>query len=204
MTENANSTRRRIIEAAMRLFHEQGYHATGVATILREAGIHAGSMYHFFPSKDALLLGVLETYVEMLQPIVLAPAEAESDDPIERVFALLRWYRLGLEMTGCTRGCPIGNLALELADDHAAARELIDLNFRNWSRGVRGWLDDAGDRIPPNVDRDQLAHFVLTVMEGGIMQARAARDLRPYDAALEQLRHYFNLLEQAGKEGVLT
>jgi uncharacterized protein YndB with AHSA1/START domain len=73
-------------------------------------------------------------------------------------------------MTGCTKGCPIGNLALELADDHPAARALIDQNFRNWTRGVADWLRSAGDRLPRDVDRDALAQLVLTIMEGGLMQ----------------------------------
>ena len=41
----------------MRLFHEQGYSATGIATILREADVNSGSLYHLFPSKEALLVG---------------------------------------------------------------------------------------------------------------------------------------------------
>ena len=39
-------TRERILRTAFQLFHEQGYHATGVATILREAGLNPGSLYH--------------------------------------------------------------------------------------------------------------------------------------------------------------
>jgi AcrR family transcriptional regulator len=195
------STRDRIVETAMRLFHEQGYHATGVATILREAGVNSGSLYHYFAGKEALLTAVLETYVEMLGPIVLAPAEQATDDPIERIFALLAWYRMGLEITGCTKGCPIGNLALELADDLPGARELIDLNFRNWASGVGAWIDAAGDRLPADTDRARLAHFVLTVMEGGVMQARAAQSLEPYDDAVAQLRHYFALLQKSAQQG---
>lgn len=193
----ASGTKDRILETAMRLFHEQGYNATGISTILREARVNAGSLYHFYGSKEALLVGVLQRYVEMLRPIVLEPQEQTTDDPIERVFALLAWYRMGLEITGCTMGCPIGNLAIEVGDSHPNIRELIDLNFRNWSRGVRQWLDDAGDRLPPDTDREALSHFILTVMEGAVMQARASGDLVPYDASVAQLRSYFDLLESA-------
>src|SRR5688572_24821495 len=105
-------TRTRILAAARRLFYEQGYHATGIATILREADVNSGSLYHFFPGKEALLQGVLESYVALLRPAVMEPAEAESGDAIERIFALLANYRRGLEMTRCRMGCPIGNLAL--------------------------------------------------------------------------------------------
>ncbi|MCW5776710.1 MAG: TetR family transcriptional regulator C-terminal domain-containing protein [Phycisphaeraceae bacterium] len=151
-------------------------------------------MYHFFPSKEALLVGVLEWYRDNLWTEVLTPAEQRAGDPIERVFALMGLYRLGMEMTGCTMGCPIGNLALELSDDHPAVRGMIDLNFRNWIAGVRGWLEAAEDRLPPGTDLDALAGFVLTVMEGGIMRSRAAGSLEPFDESITQLRAYFDLL----------
>ncbi len=177
------------------MFHEQGFHATSVATILREAGVNAGSLYHFFPSKEALLEGVLEQYLRWLQPVVLAPAERATDDPIERVFALLAWYRDGLTASACTLGCPIGNLALELGDSNPGACRLIHQNFESWAHGVHRWLTDAGDRLPEDVDRMQLARFVLTTMEGGIMQSRAARSIEPFDEAVAQLRAYFRALE---------
>jgi AcrR family transcriptional regulator len=191
-----DGTRERILRSAFQLFHEQGYHATGVATILREAGVNAGSLYHFFPSKDALLVGVLEYALAILRPAVMDPAEKRSRDPIARVFELLAQYREGLQAMGCRMGCPIGNLALEVADDNAQARALIHRNFENWTRAVTKWLDDAGSRLPRDVDRDQLARFVLTVMEGGIMQARAAGDLAPFDDAVAQLRSYFDSLQR--------
>jgi len=187
-------TKERILRTAFQLFHEQGYHATGVATILREAEVNAGSLYHFFPSKDALLLGVLEYALGALEPFVMGPAEARATDPIDRVFGLLEQYRDGLAGMRCRMGCPIGNLALEVADDHPEARRLIDANFRNWIARVERWLIAAGDRLPRSVDRRQLAGFVLTVMEGGIMQARAAGEVTPFDASIAQLRAYFESL----------
>jgi TetR/AcrR family transcriptional repressor of nem operon len=102
---------------------------------------------------------------------------------------------------GCRMGCPIGNLALEVADDNAAARELIHRNFENWVLAVKKWLDDAGPRLPRRLDRAQLARFVLTVMEGGIMQARAAGTLEPFDDSVAQLRSYFDALEKVAASG---
>src|ERR1041384_7284747 len=96
-----SGTKSRILEAARRLFYEQGYHATGIATILREADVNSGSLYHFFPSKEALLIGVLERYVDLLRPVVMDPAEAAAGDPIERIFRMLANYRAGLEAAKC-------------------------------------------------------------------------------------------------------
>jgi AcrR family transcriptional regulator len=188
------STRERILEAAARLFHEQGYHPTGISTVLREAGVNSGSLYHFFPSKEDLLVGVLERYVALLRPEVLDPAEARARDPIARVFALLDLYREGLRITGFNMGCPIGNLALELSDNHPKVRRWIERNFENWLAGVAAWIEAARDRLPRDSDPKALAGFVLTVMEGAVMRSRAARSLSPFDESVARLREYFDLL----------
>lgn len=197
-----SDTRTRILEAARRLFHEQGYAATGIATILREADVHSGSLYHFFASKEALLAGVLEYYTQLLRPVVMDPVEGKDADPIGRVFTLLAQYRLGMEATACRMGCPVGNLALEVSDSHPEVRGLIDLNFGNWVGVVEGWLREAGARLPPDTNHRRLAQFVLTVMEGGIMQSRASGTLAAFDASVAELRWHFELLEAWAEQRV--
>jgi TetR/AcrR family transcriptional repressor of nem operon len=78
-------TRERILFAAMTLFSEKGYLSTSVADILREAGANSGSLYHFFPTKQDVLLAVLEMYRDGIYPMLLAPAWGGIDDPIERI-----------------------------------------------------------------------------------------------------------------------
>ena len=190
----ATDTKSKILEAAARLFHEQGYNATGISTILREAGVNSGSLYNIYPSKEALLVGVLERYTELLYPIVMSPVEAQTEDPLERVFVLLDQYRQWLTPIHFAMGCPIGNLALEVGDGQPPARALIRQNFEGWIAAVRKWLEAAGDQLPADVDRGQLAQFVLTVMEGGVMQSRAAGSPEPYEGSVAQLRAYFDLL----------
>ena len=194
------SNRDRLLRTAFQLFHEQGYHATGVATILREAGLNPGSMYHLFSSKDDLLRDVLEFALSYLEPMVMGPVEAAEADPIERVFALLIQYRERIEANGCRMGCPIGNLALEVSDGNPVARELIHRNFENWARRVESWLVDAGDRLPRALDRTRLARFVLTVMEGGLMRARAAGNMTPFDDSVTVLREHFTHLQAQARQ----
>jgi TetR/AcrR family transcriptional regulator, transcriptional repressor for nem operon len=194
-------TRERLLQTAFQLFHEQGYHATGVATILREAGVNAGSMYHFFASKDDLLLKVLEFALDYLEPMVMGPAEAATVDPIERVFVLLNQYREWIGANECRMGCPIGNLALEVSDGNPEARALIHRNFENWASRVEAWLNSAADELPRGTDLRKLARFVLTVMEGGLMQARAAGHLGPFDDSVSVLREHITALrKQAADE----
>jgi len=194
-------TRERIVQAALRLFQEQGFTATGVSTILREAGVNSGSMYHYFNSKEDVLRACLTWYLDNLDPVVMAPQREQTpDDPVERVFTLLGWYRRFLVQVDCTLGCPVGNLALECSDQYPLVRDLIDQNFANWAAEIERWLDEAGDRLPGDLDRTALSKFVLTVMEGGVMQARAHQSIEPFDASVAVLRDYTDrLLVQAAE-----
>jgi TetR/AcrR family transcriptional repressor of nem operon len=191
------STRERLITAALNLFGEKGYQSTSVADVQRESGCHSGSFYHFFPTKQDLLLAVLERYRTGIVPMLIEPAWAHVDDPIERIFALLARYRMLLDMTHCAFGCPIGSLALELHGPDPIVRQLLASNFTGWIDQVENCLIDARRVLGRGLDTRRIASFVLTVMEGAVMQARTYRDLRPFDAAVATLRDYFNTLQGA-------
>lgn len=184
-------TRNRILMTAMELFWEKGYGSTSIADILSRSQVHSGSLYHFFPGKQDVLIGVLEMYRDGIGEMLLAPNWQGVDDPIERIFALLAGYRTQLVMTDCTYGCPIGTIALELHEPDPKVRDLLAANFANWAAAVRECLEAAGDRLPANVDRAALAEFVLTVMEGAVMQAGTFRDIGYFDRNIAVLRDYF-------------
>jgi len=194
------TTRERLIRTAAELFWRQGYAATGVTAILRRAGVTSGSFYHFFSSKEDLLLAVLDATEEMLQVEIFGPAEAATEDPIERVFAVLDFYRRYLVSHRFELGCPMGGPAAELSASRPRVRARVAGLFKIWKDAVEAFLVAAGDRLPGEVDRGALAEMVLAVMEGAVIQARARRSLAPFDAAVGQLRRFFDLLEdRAGR-----
>ena len=179
---------------AMELFTTQGYEATSVAEILKRASVNSGSLYYFFDNKHDLLVAGLEFFKTLLYPIVMQPAFSREADPIERIFAVLADYRHRLLMTDLDYECPVGKLALEVARHSPAAREKIAENFAAWRDHMRDCLDQAADRLPASVDRNSLAIFVLTTMEGAVMQARTHRDISFYDSSIANLRVYFGYL----------
>ena len=200
------STRDRIIGAALGLFAAKGYGATTIADIAGAAKANPGSVYFFFPTKQEVLLAVLGAYSTGIGPMLLEPAWRGVEDPIARVFALLDRYRSLLTDSECTYGCPIGSLALELHEPDPPVRAALAANFAAWTAAIEGCLDDAGDRLPSDVDRHELAVFVLTTMEGAVMLARTYRGIEAYDAAIEQLQTYFARLqrEPAAKRALET
>lgn len=191
-------TKQKLIEVARELFWKKGYHGTSVAEILSRTGANSGSLYHFFPTKQHLLLAVLEWYAENLEAEIVAPARALADDPVDRVFAILDGYRRALLATDFTFGCPIGNLALEFKEPDPPVRELLELNFDRWCDAVEDALSDAEHRFPPDVELDELSRFILTTMEGGVMQARTTRSIDPFDDSVQHLQRYMEMLQETG------
>jgi TetR/AcrR family transcriptional repressor of nem operon len=197
-------TRDRLIEAALYLFWLRGYAATGIAEILERADANSGSFYYCFKSKEELLLAVLELYIQTLMPVVVEPVLSQIQDPVERVFGILEFYRKNLLATGCTYGCPIGRLALEIPEEQFRVHKRLADNFDGWTAAVEKCLGDARDRLPHDLNLKTLSKFVLTVMEGGVMQSRAHRTIEPFDASVEHLRSYFRLLFSQREEADAT
>jgi TetR/AcrR family transcriptional regulator, transcriptional repressor for nem operon len=190
----SGATKDRLIEEAMRLFWEKGYGSTSIADILQAAGANSGSLYYFFPTKQDLLLAALQRYHQGIYPMLLEPAWEGVQDPVEKIFALLDRYRGLLLSTDCFYGCPIGSLALELHEPDPPVRELLSANFTAWTQAIEQCLKEAADRLPADLDTSALAVLVLSVMEGGVMQARTYRTIDTFDASVAGLRDYFNML----------
>jgi TetR/AcrR family transcriptional regulator, transcriptional repressor for nem operon len=200
-SHSSRPSKAKLVEAARLLFWEKGYEGTSLQDVVDRAKVRGGSLYYFFRTKEDLLLAVLDNYVELLWPAVIEPAFGRTTDPIERIFSILNGYREGLIYTGFAHGCPIGNLALEVSDEHPRAREKIAQNFAGWREWIRKCLIEAAGHLPANVHSERLATFVLTVMEGAVMQARAQHSLEPFDGSVVELREYFNrLLEEGARQ----
>jgi hypothetical protein len=75
-------------------------------------------------------------------------------------------------------------------------RKAIAANFKARTDAVEACLVAAGPRLPRTLDRRELARFVLTAMEGGVMQARTHRDPAYFDSSVRQLRIHFDHLER--------
>ena len=190
----ATPTRDRLIHSALFLFWERGFAGTSMSDLLAHAQVNSVSFYHFFESKEALLKAVLDEYLAGLGPQIVAPAYEQTNDPIERIFAILAGYRGRILFTNCQYGCPIGRLALEIDPENRPAHQLIAENFRGWIGAVRDCLEQARHRLRSGTDLDALATYVLAVMEGGVMISRSYAAIEPFDQAVSQLRAHFNLL----------
>jgi AcrR family transcriptional regulator len=92
----AEEKRRRILDAAVRVFARRGFHASRVGDIAEEAGVAHGLLYHYFASKDEVLETVFrENWAELLARFEQVEASDEpADDKLRGIVKiLLRTWR---------------------------------------------------------------------------------------------------------------
>ncbi len=196
MGPRKTTTRERLITTAAELFWRQGYAQTGVNEIIQQARATSGSFYHFFPTKEDLLLAVVDHVAEVFETEVFETASDEAADAVEQLFAILENYRRRLLESGFTFASPMGSLAAEVSENHPPVRARLAEIQTAWTGRIDRLLTESGEQLPSGVDRGALAGFVISVVEGAVLQARVARSLDPFDASLGELRNYLGLLDR--------
>ena len=106
--------------------YARGYHAVGVQEICAQAGVNKGSFYHFFPSKQALVLTVIDTYAQDVQKLWHEAMTASGPvlDRMQLIFeTTYEAHRTLVDRYGQMLGCPIGNFVMELSSQDEIVRQ---------------------------------------------------------------------------------
>lgn len=177
--------RARILDAAADLFQARGYHDTSVQDVKRASGVSSGAFHHHFESKKALGLAVVNDRVSgalreaWLDPLLAAPTVAQGvRDAIGATSGDLR-------AQGFVRGCPVNNLAVELAFSDSDFREALQAIFADWQRTIASRL--AAEPEPPafaGVSAHDLAGFIVAAYSGAMTMAKAEQSPERLDATV--------------------
>ncbi|MGF7054478.1 TetR/AcrR family transcriptional repressor of nem operon [Bosea sp. OAE752] len=173
--EQMAENRRRILDAASRLFRDKGFDAVGVAEVMKAAGLTHGGFYGHFSSKDDLIAQTLAH--------VLAANAGEGGD----FRAYLDAYLSTGHRDNCAGGCPTAALAAAVRHQTPAARSAM-------TQGLRSQLDRIGEALPELdvADRRRVAIGSFAAMVGAMILTRAVDDPALSDEVLEQTRDWID------------
>lgn len=178
-------TRERLVSTAAELFWRRGYAATGVSAIMQHAQATSGSFYHFFPTKDDLLLAVLEAVARELEDEVLGRAERETPDLAGRTGWLAAAYRERTIPDGSRAGLPVGALVAELGPELGEARRRVAELYERLVDRVESWSRESGTSAE---NARGLAELVVASLEGAALMALATGSGAAIDGCVERLR----------------
>jgi TetR/AcrR family transcriptional repressor of nem operon len=187
MTAQPNPARReRILHEAQQLFFAQGLKGVSMDDVAAAAGIKKANLFHYFPSKEALELAVLERFgADLRERLAAQFAATDADDPIGAVARMFEEAARGMKRRRCRGGCFAGNLAQE-SDHRESVRVQVARLLRFWVEEVARLLERgrASGYFRRDLDPEPAAEAILSLFEGSLLFSKASR--RP--AAIESAR----------------
>ena len=182
-------TRSDIIRIGTELISRQGYNATGIEMVLKEAGVPKGSFYHYFKSKEEFGLAVMDVFADYYSQRMTALLQDAALSPLTRIRTLLQGSLERFSRNQCSKGCLIGNLGQEMADQNERFRARLDEIFDDWRKLFAGCLAEAqtAKELDSRLDAEALASFILSGWEGAILRAKVMKSPQPLQDFIEIL-----------------
>ncbi len=181
------TTRQKLIDATFEEVYSHGYQGAALADILKNAGVHKGSMYHYFGSKKEMALVAIQERIS-----------TRNFEKYSKILALESGYLRALltamkdtKQRDFKRGCPIANIAQEMSNLDEDFNKTMKLLYEEFRRYIKNILDKAVEAKEMQAcDTKKMALFITAALEGAILSAKATGNAQDYIDSVEILEEY--------------
>ncbi|WP_244613499.1 TetR/AcrR family transcriptional regulator [Methylosinus sp. Ce-a6] len=174
----------RIVAAAAELIHAHGVDRTTLDDVMERAEVSKSQLYHYFTDKEALVLEVIALQTERV-----LEAQGPHLGALDSLSALRAWRDAIIRRyeVGDGKGCPLGTLASELANDSEPARKRLVAGFSMWSGSIELGFAKMRERgeLAAAADPHELATATLCAVQGGLLLAKTTRSSGPLKIAID-------------------
>lgn len=183
--------RNSLIQAAIRLFREQGYANTGLNQILTLSKAPKGSLYYYFPNgKEQLAQESIQLAGQVVEETLRELARV-AETPADFITAYCELLAGWMADSQFKSGCPIATTVLETVPESARLTSACRNVFANWTALIAAFYEKAGC---PRPEAELRAEFTITVVEGALLQARVQGSSGPIERAAKSLSAFLDCM----------
>lgn len=168
-THTKEATHDRIVEAAARAIRRTGYNGTGVADIMKDAGLTHGGFYAHFASRDAMLAEAADR--AGAQAVTSASKVASSAPYGQSLEYMVRAYLSPQHQEDIESGCPIAALGSEMPRQAPEVRHAATSRIKEMIEVIAGQIPD-----PDLIDKNRRTLMTISSIVGALILARAIDD----------------------------
>ncbi len=174
-TAAKEASHERIVDAAARAIRRSGYDGTGVADIMKEAGLTHGAFYAHFASREAMLAEAADR--AGAESNAVAASVIAAAPPDQALQALMQVYLSKAHLEGIETGCPVSALGSEMPRQSPEVR-------RAATRRIKEMIDLVARQLPDwgQPSAHERALVIVATMVGTLMLARAVDEPALSDA----------------------
>jgi TetR/AcrR family transcriptional repressor of nem operon len=170
-----------IVLAGLDFILTGGFNNTGIEAILKQANVPKGSFYNFFSSKEEFGLAVIDLFLSEMGGLLQPLMEDASLPPLIRIRKSFEVLISRFEVNNCSKGCLIGNLALEMSDQSEAFRQRLEDALQGWINSLAVILEEARKEGAVRIDVAPvvLAENIVSSFEGALLRAKVKKSVEP-------------------------
>jgi TetR/AcrR family transcriptional regulator, transcriptional repressor for nem operon len=190
-----DATRQKLLERAFEEIHRNGFRAASLDSILEDAGVTKGALYHHFENKAELGYAVVD---EVVRPWMAETwrTVAEAENPIDAAIATIRERLKARSEMALTLGCPFNNLTQEMSGVDEGFRKRLSAILHEWRDAITDAMrrGQANGTVCADVDPRAASAFVVSSIEGCVGMAKASQSREFLEAGFRGLVEYLEHL----------
>lgn len=163
-----SAKRQELIESAIELFAQHGFHGTGIDRIADAANVSKKTMYHHFRSKEELIVAALRHHDGLFRNHFMKAVDQAADTPYERLLAIFDVAHAWFSQSDFY-GCIFINAIGEYSDRDSAIRETC----REFKRMMRSYIGELANSVEVQ-HPDRLASALAILLEGSIVTSQVS------------------------------
>lgn len=181
------NTRKNLIDSTFDEIYQKGYQGASLTTILKNAKVHKGSMYHFFENKKEMALvsikeKIYERFVQRYSSII-----ALESGYLEAFIKSIK----DTTNRDFNKGCPIANIVQEMSNIDEDFKVLMEEIYQTFRKNIKDILDLAIKKDEmKECDTTKLALYIASTLEGAILSAKASGNVQDYVDVVDILSSY--------------
>jgi AcrR family transcriptional regulator len=181
-------SRDRLVSVALQLFHQYGFHATGIDKILAESGVAKNTLYRHFKSKDELILASLRQQDEEFRNWLMRKVEIRNN-AVERLLAVFDVYE-EWSRTPAFFGCLFINASAEFSD----ANSPIHVFCKEHKRLVTRYIQELASTANRNIfAAEHLAAYWMLLIDGAIVSTQVSNNSLSFQQVKEIAKNLLQL-----------
>lgn len=176
---NPDETRQKILDAAFREMHEQGFRSASLDNILKSTGVTKGALYHHFPNKTELGYAVVDEVIWPFGKELWGRVMHPGTNPIDAQVEILRGEAEGGYCDIAARhGCPVNNLIQEMASLDEGFRRRLARILDGWRYAIATGLKNGQEQgqVRAEVRPETAAAMIVASFEGCAGLAKCDQD----------------------------
>lgn len=178
--DNAD-TKALLIRTGLETLTEFGFSATGLDTILKKASVPKGSFYHYFKSKEAYGIALVDAYDSYFIAKLNHYLDQQNIPPLERIVNFTQSAIKGMSKYDYKRGCLVGNLNQELNHLSDEFKNRLMQSYTAWQIQIENCLIQAKQQgtISKTVNTQLMSEYFWIGWEGAVMRAKLTKSSTP-------------------------